>query len=115
MEALTRIAHASIRVAAEATGEAYTAAEAKAKREATKAKKAADAKKADAKAKADAKKAEEEAKAKAKTTLITAPTILDFEALIIAIRSGKFTAKELSQLQNAVDFAKSKAPATVAA
>ena len=30
MEALTRIAHASIRVAAEATGEAYTAAEAKA-------------------------------------------------------------------------------------
>ncbi len=30
MEALTRIAHASIRVAAETTGEAYTAAEAKA-------------------------------------------------------------------------------------
>ena len=30
MEALTRIAHASIPVAAETTGEAYTAAEAKA-------------------------------------------------------------------------------------
>ena len=42
-----------------------------------------------------------------------APAVLDFEALIIAIREGAYTAKELSQLQNAVDFAKSKAPATV--
>ena len=73
--------------------------------------------KADAKKAAAAAETETETAAAAAALLMKAPVpTVDFEDIVIAIRNGDFTAKELDQLQNAVDFAKSKAqaPATVA-
>lgn len=71
------------------------------------------------KVKADAKKAaaaetetETAAAAAAAALLMKAPVpTVDFEDIIIAIRNGDFTASELGQLENALDFAKSKAQA----
>ena len=85
-----------------------------AKAAATKAKAAATraAKKAADEAAAKKAAADEAKKAKTKASLMTAPTVAaDFEALIIAIRNSDFSSLELSQLQNALDFAKSKAQA----